>query len=49
VQRGLDDSTTKPKTVYVQGKKQQIETPHDEQIIDLEKGVLYEIDPNRKS
>jgi hypothetical protein len=49
VQRGLGDSTTINKTVYVQGKKQKIETSHDEKIIDLEKGVLYEIDPNRKS
>jgi uncharacterized protein DUF4412 len=49
VQRGLGDLTTIPKTVYVQGKKQQIETSHHEQIIDLEKGVFYKIDPNRKS
>jgi len=49
VQSGLGDSTTINKTVYVQGKKQKIETSHDEKIIDLEKGVLYEIDPNRKS
>jgi hypothetical protein len=48
-QTGLGDSTTIPKTVYVPGKQQQIETSHDEKIIDLEKGVLYEIDPNRKS
>ena len=49
VQRGLGDSTTITRPVYVQGKKQKIETSHDEKIIDLEKGVLYEIDPNRKS
>ena len=49
VRSGLGDSTTINKTVYVQGKKQKIETSHDEKIIDLEKGVLYEIDPNRKS
>jgi hypothetical protein len=46
---GLGDSTTINKTVYVQGKKQKIETSHDEKIIDLEKGVVYEIDPSRKS
>ena len=49
VQSGLGDSTTINKTVYVQGKKQKIETSHDENIIDLEKGVLYKIDPHRKS
>jgi Domain of unknown function (DUF4412) len=49
VQSGLGDPTTINKTVYVQGKKQKIETSHDENIIDLEKGVLYEIDSNRKS
>src|SRR5713226_7801031 len=49
VQSGLGDSTTINKTVYVQGKKQKIETSHDEKIIDLEKGVLYEIDSDRKS
>jgi uncharacterized protein DUF4412 len=54
MQSGLGDSTTIVKTVYIQGKKQKIETSHDEKmhdekIIDLEKGVLYEIDPNRKS
>jgi len=49
MQSGLGNSTTINKTVYVQGKKQKIETSHDEKIIDLEKGVLYEIDPNRKS
>ena len=49
VQSGLGDSTTIDKTVYVQGKKQKIETSHDEKIIDLEKGVLYEIDSNRKT
>jgi hypothetical protein len=49
VQSGLGDSTTINKTVYVQGKKQKIETSHDEKIIDLEKGVVYEIDPSRKS
>jgi hypothetical protein len=38
----LGDSTTINKTVYVQGKKQKIETSHDEKIIDLEKGVVYE-------
>src|ERR1700680_5283640 len=49
VQSGLGDSTTINKTVYVQGKKQKIQTSHDEKIIDLQKGVLYEIDPTRKS
>ncbi len=49
VQSGLGGSTTINKTVYVQGKRQKIETSHDERIIDLEKGVLYEIHPNRKS
>ncbi len=49
VQSGLGDSTTINKTLYIQGKKQKIETSHSENIIDLEKGVLYEIDPNRKS
>jgi hypothetical protein len=49
VQSGLGTSATINKTVYVQGKKQKIETGHDEKIIDLDKGVLYEIDPNRKS
>ena len=49
VQSGLGDSTTINKTVYVQGKKQKIETSHDEKIIDLEKGVLYKIDSNRQS
>jgi hypothetical protein len=49
VQSGLGDSTTINKTVYVQGKKQKIQTSHDEKIIDLEKGVLYEIDSYRKS
>jgi hypothetical protein len=48
VRSGLGSSTTIDKTVYVQGKKQKIETSHEEKIIDLEKGVLYEIDPNRK-
>src|ERR1700730_5810285 len=33
VQRGLGDSTTTNKTVYVQGKKQKIETSHDERIL----------------
>jgi hypothetical protein len=49
VRSGLGDSTTINKTVYVQGKKQKIETSHDEKIIDLEKRVVYEIHPNRKS
>jgi len=49
VQSGLGDSTTINKTVYVQGKKQKIETSHDEKIIDLDKGVLYKIDSNRQS
>lgn len=49
VQSGLGGSTTINKTVYVQGKKEKIETPHDEKIIDLQKGVLYEIDSTRKS
>jgi hypothetical protein len=49
VQSGLGDSTAINKIVYVQGKKQKIETAHDEKIIDLEKGVLYEIDSDRKS
>jgi len=49
VQSGLSDSTTINKTVYIQGKQQKIETSHDEKIIDLQKGVLYEIDPKRKS
>jgi hypothetical protein len=49
VQSGLGKSTTINKTVYVQGKKQKIQTSHDEKIIDLQKGVLYEIDPTRKS
>jgi hypothetical protein len=46
---GLGDSSTVNKTVYIEGNKQKIKTQHDEQIIDLDKGVLYEIDPTRKS
>ena len=49
VQSRLGSSITVNKTVYIQGKKQKIETSYDQKIIDLEKGVLYEIDPNRKS
>ena len=49
VQSGLGGSTIINKIVYVQGKKQKIETSHDERIIDLEKGVFYEIDSDRKS
>jgi uncharacterized protein DUF4412 len=47
---GLGDLTTINKTVYVQGKKNKKSKPRmTKTIVDLQKGVLNEIDPNRKS
>ncbi len=48
VQSGLGDSTTINKTLYIQGKKQKIETSHSENIIDLEEGSALRNRPEPK-
>jgi hypothetical protein len=49
VHSGLGGSARLSKTVYVQGRKQKIETPSNQTIIDLDEGVIYVIDPKRRS
>lgn len=49
VQIGPDGFAMLSKTVYVQGRKQKIETPGNQTIIDLDKGLIYVVYPNRKS
>jgi hypothetical protein len=49
VQNGIHGSAKLQKTVYVQGRKQKIETPNSQTIIDLDQGRIYVIDSNRRS
>jgi hypothetical protein len=49
VRNGVGGPATFHKTIYVQGKKQKIDTGKTETIIDLDGGHLYVVDPGRRS
>jgi hypothetical protein len=49
VKNGIDGSATLNKTVYVQGRKQKIETSDHETIVDLDQGRAYLIDTQQRS
>jgi hypothetical protein len=49
VRSGLGTSVTLHKTIYVQGNKQKRETKDEQIITDLDKGVVYRINPRLRS
>ena len=49
VTNAFGSSVTLDRTIYVQGKKQKIETKDGQIIIDLDKGVIYRVNPSVKS